>query len=410
MGESVDIKYPKLRPVDARHIVHDGRPCLLLRDPLQLTDKVVLIPQPLASVLSLCDGTREDARALSLAFALRTGLGIDPAAIEYLLNALNEALMLDNDRFAKFSQEALANYRQAPFRPPMLAGQVYPQEAEALRELLDGYLSSVKLSQEPEPVKWRGLISPHIDYPRGGPVYAHVWGRAAEAVREAELAIIFGTNHYGAGELFALTRQNYATPYGVLPTSREIVDLLADAIGHEAAFAGELCHRGEHSIELAAVWLHHMRGGEPCHIVPILCGSFARFVLGEADLETDPSAGKLLEALRGLISGRKTIVVAAADLSHVGPAFGGEPLDLALSAKLRQADGELMDRICQGDARGFFEAIRNVRDENNVCGVSPIYFALKLLEPVCGESVAYDRCPADQDGTSVVSICGVVFK
>lgn len=383
---------------------------MLLRDPLQLTDKVVLIPQPLASVLSLCDGTREDARALSLAFALRTGLGIDPATVEYLLNALDEALMLDNDRFARFSQEALAKYREAPFRPPTLAGQVYPQEPDSLRELLDGYLSSVKLNREPESVKWRGLISPHIDYPRGGPVYAQVWGRAAKVIKEAELAVILGTNHYGAGEVFALTRQNYATPYGVLPTWHEAVDVLAGAIGPDVAFAAELCHRGEHSIELAAVWLHHMRGGEPCHIVPILCGSFARFLLGQADLEGEPSLNRFLEALKGLLSGRKAIVVAAADLSHVGPAFGGEPLDLSLSAKLRQADGELIARICEGDARGFFEAIKKVRDENNVCGVSPIYFALRLLEPVRGESVAYDRCPADQDGTSVVSICGVVFK
>ncbi len=122
-----------------------------------------------------------------------------------------------------------------------------------------------------------GLLSPHIDYGRGGEVYAQIWKRAALAAREAELVILLGTDHYGS-DLFSLTRQNYATPYGVLPTDTEIVDRLAAAIGEDAAYAGELRHRGEHSLELVAVWLHHMRAGKPVPLVPILTGSFHPFM------------------------------------------------------------------------------------------------------------------------------------
>jgi len=53
---------------------------ILLRDPLQLTDKTLLVPQPLAPVLVLCDGTREDASALSASLAVRYGLRISPAS------------------------------------------------------------------------------------------------------------------------------------------------------------------------------------------------------------------------------------------------------------------------------------------------------------------------------------------
>jgi hypothetical protein len=45
-----------------------------------------------------------------------------------------------------------------------------------------------------------------------------------------------------------------------------------------------------------------------------------------------------------------------------------------------------------------------------VCGAIPIYLTMRLLSPVQGERVAYDLCPADEQGTSLVSICGVVFK
>ena len=52
-------QFPKLRAIDPRPIVHGGRPSILLRDPLQLTEGSVVIPQQLAPLLALCDGTRD---------------------------------------------------------------------------------------------------------------------------------------------------------------------------------------------------------------------------------------------------------------------------------------------------------------------------------------------------------------
>ena len=85
-------------------------------------------------------------------------------------------------------------------------------------------------------------------------------GRGKGSRTAADLAIIFGTDHSGGLGKVTPTRQSYATPYGVLPTANGIVDRLADALGEEEAFAEELHHRKEHSIELASVWLHHAPG------------------------------------------------------------------------------------------------------------------------------------------------------
>ncbi len=403
--------YPKLRAIDVRPYIQNGEVHFLLRDPLQLTEKGVIIPRPLAPLLALCDGTR-DGDGLRAALAVRYGVRVGPDVMQQLLTAFDEALLLDNDRFAQAQTAALTEYRGAAFRAPGLAGQSYPAEVEELRSALASYLDEgeAPLEKPERGEDVRGLISPHIDYARGGPVYAQVWKRAEEAVRAADLVILLGTDHWGRDGAFTLTYQSYGTPFGVLPTARDVVEQLSDVLGGEAAFADEFHHQGEHSIELAAVWLHHARGGDPCEIVPILCGSFGHFVQGKADPAQDAALNGLVEALQSVMASRQTLVVAAADLAHVGPAFDGEPLDVLDRARLRAADDEIIERMVAGDAGGFFAAIQRDGDRRNVCGLPPIYVALRALDPVQGEQVAYAHCPADQNGTSVVSICGLLFR
>jgi AmmeMemoRadiSam system protein B len=407
MSSTKSYPHPKLRSVETTPVHQGGRYFIMLRDPLRLADKQIIIPQELTPVLALCDGTR-DASAISAALAVRYGQNVSSKEIHHLLAALDDAHLLENKRFLEAKDKAHSDYVQAPFRKSLLSGVSYPSEKDPLQELLNGYLE--KLEAFPNSTSIRGLISPHIDYGRGGDVYAQVWARASEAIREADLVVILGTDHFGEDDPISLTRQNYATPYGVLPTDASIVDRLAKAMNDKIAFNGELYHIAEHSIELAAVWLHHMREGKPCEIVPILCGSFDRFIKGGIPPEEDFLLGRFIDALKSATADRSTVIVAAADLSHVGPVFGGRPLDFMGRAHLKAADQELLDRLCAGDGKGFFEAIRRIENRNNVCGVSPIFLTLQLLNPVEGQAVAYDLCPADQRGTSLVSISGVLFQ
>jgi AmmeMemoRadiSam system protein B len=344
---------------------------------------------------------------LQASLAIRYGLDIGTDVLEQFLTALDEALLLDNDRFARVQEQVLAEYRQAPARIPTGAGRSYPDNVDELRRALNGYLETVD-TDPPHLSDIHGLVSPHIDYERGGPVYAAVWKQAKAAAKAADLVVLLGTDHYG-DRLVTLTRQRYSTPFGMLPTARGIVDALAEAIGPEEAFADEILHRNEHSIELAAIWLHHAREGQPCETVPILCGSFGRFVRSEADPAHDPTVQALIDTLKQSIAGHRTLVVAAADLAHVGPAFGGPPQGLMERAYLQSADEGLIERICAGDAEGFFGAIKEQDDRYNICGLPPIYLALRVLGAAQGQTVAYDRCPADGNGTSLVSICGILL-
>ncbi len=407
MSQDSDVR-PKLRSVRTSMISRAGRPVLLLQDPLGLSPEVLLLPPDLGPLLTLMDGTRTEGE-LRAALEVRVGMRLSPGRLAEIVARLDEALFLENARHRTAYMAALEAYRQAPARGPALAGESYPSAPEELRARLTEYLAQAPSQSKPAgPIL--GLVSPHIDYARGGTIYAQVWGAARETIQQTELAIILGTDHLGGHELLTLTRQHYATPFGILPTSREVVEELARALGEEHAFTGELHHRSEHSIELSAIWLHHFLGGKRCELVPILCGSFQPFIERAKSPSEDAFLAAAIEALKEAISGRPSLVIASADLAHMGPAFGDpRPLDYLERARHSGRDRLLLEAICAGDAEEVYRRVVAEQDRRRICGLPPIYLALKIMGAPRGESLAYAQCPADEMGGSFVSICGIVF-
>lgn len=401
---------PKLREIEIHPIQHEGQEMLLLRDPLHLSDNQIAVPRPLGLLLAMMDGTR-DSSALEAALKVRTGLRLAEGLLQQLVMDLDAALLLDNERFLEAKAAALKSYRDAPYRLPTLDGGGFPSRADLAGAQLQSYMDALPSFEAADaPSAIRGLVSPHIDYQRGGSVYAEAWRAGAKAAREAELVIMFGTDHHGSAGTLTLTKQSYATPWGVIPTDGPVVDALVRALGEEATFAEELHHRGEHSIELAAVWLHFIRGGAPVPMVPILCGHFGTFVEGHLDPADHEPFAVAVQVLREVMRSRKTLVVAAADLAHAGPAFG-DPygLDFIGKAQMRSADDRLLETVYAGDAQAFFEQLQAEGDRRHVCGLPPIYLTLRLLDEAQGEPAGYALCPADVQGTSVVTIAGVTL-
>ncbi len=401
---------PRLRSLDFQPVQQYGESMWLLRDPWQLGERQLIFPAALAQMLPLCDGTRSP-RQIQNALSEHLGVPVPFDIISEALAQLDAAYLLHNDRYDARRQALLDIYRAQPYRPPALAGLSYPAAPAELAALLRGYGNG-----DPAPVdKWQGhgVVSPHIDYQRGGPVYARVWRRAAPAVLAADLVLIFGTDHQGGPGSITLTPLPYATPFGVLPTERALIDHLADALGPEAAYAEELNHRQEHSVELSAVWLHHIfhqAGVAPCPMVPILVGSFHHFVTSGNHPSQEPRFGRFLETLRRETAGRRVLAVGSVDLAHVGPAFGDIfGMDAERRTQLRGEDEALMHTVMAGDAAGFYDRIAAIEDSNRICGFSPLYLMLSLLGPTTGRRVAYQHCPADANDTSLVSICGLLL-
>lgn len=403
---------PRLRPLDFQPVQYEGQQMWYLRDPLQLTDAQIIVPPGLAQMLMFLDGTRTPLQ-IHEALCAELGMPLDFSIVKTALDTLDQACLLENGTFQQRLAEIRADYRALPYRLPALANLSYPSAPAALAAHLNAFSNGDNL-QAWEPWRGRGLISPHIDYPRGGKVYAKVWQRAKTAVLDADLIIIFGTDHNGGPGTFTLTRQDYATPYGVLPTDTALVDKLADAIGPEKAYAEELHHVKEHSIELSAVWLHHIyreAGVEPRPMLPILVGSFHHFTRNGRHPADDETLMTALETLKQETADRRVLAVASVDFAHVGPAFGDDYLmDNARRAALRQTDDFLVQSIIRGDAGGFYDQIAAHQNSNRICGFSPIYLMLKYLGSTEGVQVAYDQCSADDADTSLVSIAGILLE
>ena len=112
-------------------------------------------------------------------------------------------------------------------------------------------------------------MPPHIDFQRGGLIYAQAYHALAKR-KKPDTVLIFGVAHQGAEVPFITTRKHFETPFGVLETDQELVDQIWAATDWDPR-ANEFVHRNEHSIEFQAVMLARLWGCD-LKIVPILCG------------------------------------------------------------------------------------------------------------------------------------------
>jgi AmmeMemoRadiSam system protein B len=256
----------------------------------------------------------------------------------------------------------------------------------------------------------RLILAPHIDFHRGAPVYADAYLPLWRSAATYDLVVVFGTDHHGHAEPFSLTRQSYATPLGTVLTDVGLVDDLTGELG-EGHFVEELNHRREHSIEFQAVWLRHLFGEACPPLLPVLCGPFAQATRnGLPTLR--PEVRRFLTALERRIAHRRVLVVAGADLAHVGPRFGDDaPFGPRERAEVEAADRVALRQAAAGDAEGFFAAIMGEGDRFRVCGTSPITAALALAggRPRGLTMPTYTQCPADDDGASWVSVAALAL-
>ena len=276
---------PKIRPLDFQPVTHEGEQVWLVRDPSEITTTQLLLPPILAQMTVYCDGLH-DISEIYAALEKDIGGKIPAGVLEDALKTLDEAYMLDNDRFQTQQKATFAEFHSAPFRPMTLAGLTYSRDLTELKQQFDSYALDDDPAEASLWSSWSGraIVSPHIDYQRGGSVYAKTWARSKQAVADADIVLMFATDHNGGLGSLTLTEKPYETPYGTLPTDINLVRQVANAIGPKDAFRLELNHRKEHSVELSAVWLHHtaheVRPHNPPPMVPILIGSFHHFVMG----------------------------------------------------------------------------------------------------------------------------------
>ena len=155
-----------------------------------------------------------------------------------------------------------------------------------------------------------------------------------------------------------------------------------------------------------------MLGGRAARIVPILAGLGHEQSTGHAPRQT-AGVARFLDALREGVDRRKghVVVVAGADMAHVGPRFGDPaPHDDAKRSALELVDRASLDLAATRDAGGFWEHVIRDLDERRVCGLAPIFSLLDVLaEPTRGEVIHYEQNVDPEDG-SIVSHAAVALR
>ncbi len=396
-------EYPRLRPVEVFPTTLRGQQVFCLRDPMHYTDAIVSVNPQTAAILDLFDG-RHSLLDIQEAFARRSGLLLFREQLLQVIHSLDECLLLESPRFVGHRQTVEDDFRRAPRRPARLAGAGYPDDPVALRRDLDGYFIAKDGPGETptSPDAWRltGLVVPHIDFARGGPCYA--WGyREVAGAMPVDRWIVLGTAHVPMARPFALTRKVFETPLGPVDVDAEFLEALETKAGARF-FDDEFVHRGEHSIEFQGVFLRYATPSDrPVRIVPILCGSFHEFVEARRPPGSADAAEAFLGALRETLAvlGGRTVVIASADLAHVGPQFGASrPLTPGQLREVEAADRRTLAAVEAGDAEMFFRDVARDGDRRHICGLPPIYAALRVLGAHRGRLLRYGQWP-DPNGT-----------
>jgi hypothetical protein len=410
---------PHLRPIDAFPVQQDGKTLICLRDPQRLSPTLAVSPATYF-VLSHFDG-RHSLVDVQESYCRQIGEILFSEDLKKLVDLLDCHFYLYGERYFERHRAILEEFRRISTRPAAHAGTVYKEDPSEFKAQIETYFQTPQGPGEPK-LDFNGrtpraIVAPHIDFHRGGPCYAWAYKELAEAPA-AELYVLLGTSHYGGQKPFIATLKDFATPLGAVETDQEFVSELQRHYSGDL-FADEYLHRTEHSLEFQVVFLKYLahRRAElseeerPFKIVPILVSSFHSMVQSQALPEKDPAIGDFLKALRDMMEkeSRSVCLIAGVDLAHVGMQFGDqEAITPDFLKWVEEEDRQLIEKLEALDTEGFFHEIAKDQDRRRVCGFSPLYSLIHLLDGDRGRCVKYSQAFTRETG-SAVTFTSVIF-
>jgi len=425
---------PRLRPVRGFPAKSGEQMILGLADARQISDKVVFTHPGAQLILPLMNGERTIDQIVT-----EVGRGLQRPMLETLVAQLDDAGLLFGPRYEEMLQKMRSDFDRAPNLPPAstaaiaeaLAGAALgessteEQRAEAgpekLRAAFDQWIDqALKDAPDPSFNELPGaIVVPHLDYPRGWLNYASAWGRL-RLVDRPDRVIVLGTNHFGEGTGVVGCDKGYQTPLGTCELDKDVMGLMKSRLG-EALFACRYDHEREHSIELQVPWIQHVLGedekGEHVRIFGALVHDPA-VNNGESydgkGVALDPFVSALRECLETLPG--KTLIVASADLSHVGPSFGDQQTlagDEEPAAQFRnkifQHDREMIEMVRQNKPGELVGAMAWQQNPTRWCSTGNMVATLLAVKPREVRVLNY-AAAVDQQGLGMVSSVSMVMN
>jgi AmmeMemoRadiSam system protein B len=358
---TADHVLPALRPIEITPFRRpDGEVYFALRDPSHLAPQSIAVSAAGYFVLAHLDG-RHSPADVQAAFRRHTGMELPEREVLQLVHALEEGLFVQGQRVREALEARRAAYQAAPVRDNR---ERYPDAADLRAEIQQILAAGVAA-----PVSdVRGLVAPHLDYARGAACYADAYATLA-AVPPADRFVILGTNHAGQSRSVVATTKDFRTPLGDVATDRAFIQELQERLG-QSLLGSEHDHWHEHSVELQVHILQLFMDGKPFEIVPVLCPD----VCGSVDDSPAQDGGPHVRAFAGALreslarSNRRTVVIASADLSHVGQRFGDPlPTTPEFLEQVARSDREFLSMLESRAEEGAIAKLRANGNETRIC-------------------------------------------
>ena len=395
---------PHLRRLDIQRVPSPDEPgeeLLIFHDSAGYAPDLAL-DAGLAPILSLLDGTHSADAIADLVRRANPDLPAD--WIESLLAELDENLLLDSPRFAAQRDARESDWNNASARPAAFAGRSYPAQPDELNAFLEAKRAAGEArlpARAYDAAQIRGIVTPHIDFHRGGHVEAASYAPLIENVRATnkpfDTLVVFGIAHAGVRTPFCALDKDFQTPIGTMNCDREFIADLAARVGPQ--LLGEnFVHKDEHSIEFSAVMCQHFDELKNAQIVPILCGGFWESLRsGNAPEVAEPEVGAFIEALRKVTeqhekAGRKIGFIASVDGAHVGTQFGDDtPLTPEKLREVAREDRAWCAAIEAGDRAALHQHFARDQNRFNVDAHPALYTLMAAFPNWRGQLLDYDQ-------------------
>lgn len=279
-----------------------------------------------------------------------------------------------------------------------------PEVAAELGKFMSQALAAAEDPEFGTPVV--GIVAPHLDYARGGSNYAAAYKCLETGARERpDRVVVLGTNHFGLGDGVVMTEFGFETPFGTLRPDAPVLERLRDAFG-DKLFKDQIDFAGEHSVNLHLPWIQHLWGDVPVVAALVPDPTVAMIEDDGARVSAKEFAGGLKTVLAQ--AGGRTVVVASADLSHVGPQFGDRSaLDASRRREVEEADREVLREFIEGPDRMLAHFERN-GNAARWCSIGNMFVAATAVPHASREMVAYAQS-AEPNGGAMVTSAALAF-
>lgn len=190
----------------------------------------------------------------------------------------------------------------ADLRPSPIAGTWYEGDRARLARAVDSYLDAARLPALDGEVV--AVIAPHAGHRYSGPVAGYAF--APLRARTFNLvAVISPFHNLAAQPLLTTAHSAYATPLGQIPTDKESLLALDEALHSELGFGlSPILRDKEHSLEIELPFLQRALAGG-FKLLPVMIRA------------QEPKVARGLgSALAQVLKDKNALLVASTDLSH----------------------------------------------------------------------------------------------